>query len=302
MDSKWRVLDFTSYEGKLSYTRGKIVAEEKSVPLADVDFILVGDKCTWGSGLVAGLQRFDVAMAICDWRNVPISVVHHWSTNTKVFSRHQAQADLSVPRAKNAWMRIIKAKIAGQAAVLEAFGETAGAKELQSLAKKVRSGDPANVEAQAARIYWPYFLGRDWSFLRNQDGGDLANGMLNYGYTILRGRVLTRIVATGLSPTLSLFHRNRSNTFVLADDIIEPFRPAVDAAVWRLISDGATELDTAEKAKLAGILAEKPDDSSFTMRSLIEDFCQEYALYVLGERESLSVPQWSISSEVEWDG
>ena len=38
MDSKWRVLDFTAYEGFLSYERGRIVAGERSTPLAEVDF------------------------------------------------------------------------------------------------------------------------------------------------------------------------------------------------------------------------------------------------------------------------
>lgn len=298
MDSKWRVLDITAYAGKLSYKRGRIIVGEKSAPLADVDFILVGQHCYWGSSLVAGLQRFDVAMAICDWRNMPISLLHHWSGNTKVFARHHAQAKLSAPRAKNAWMRLIKAKIQGQAAVLEQYGEATAARELLTLSKRVRSGDPANIEAQAARLYWSHFLGENINFSRNHDSDDLANGMLNYGYTILRGRVLTRIVAAGLSPTLSIFHRNRSNTFALADDLIEPFRPAVDAAVWRLIADGAADLGKAEKAVLAGVLAETPGDSAFTVKSLIEDLCQEYALYITGERESLNVLAWSAALEV----
>lgn len=46
MDSKWRVLDFTAYEGFLSYERGRIVAGERSTPLAEVDFILLGMGCS----------------------------------------------------------------------------------------------------------------------------------------------------------------------------------------------------------------------------------------------------------------
>ena len=122
MDSKWRVLDFTAYEGFLSYERGRIVAGERSTPLAEVDFILLGMGCSWGYGLVAGLERFDVAAAICDWRNQPISTLYHWSENTKVFTRHEAQAELSVPRGKNAWMQIVKAKLRGQANCLDAMG------------------------------------------------------------------------------------------------------------------------------------------------------------------------------------
>lgn len=293
MDSKWRILDLTAFEGFLSYERGRIKVGEQTVPLAEVDFILVGQACTWGYGLVAGLERFDVAMAVCDWRHQPISVLYHWSENTRVFARHEAQAQLSLPRRKNAWMRIVKAKIQGQANMLRSYAPDA-ATRLDVLAKRVRSGDPSNLEAQAARIYWESYL-PGLRFHRNPNADDLANSLLNYGYTILRGRVLTRIVATGLSPTLSLFHRNRSNVFALADDLVEPFRPVVDRLVLGLLDEGAVELGRLEKAKLAAVLDEVGGQSSVTVKTALERFCQNFALYVEGERESLLVPVWDFT-------
>ena len=150
MDTKWRVLDLTEFEGYVRYERGRLVAEAKSdkstvlksTGLADVDFILVGQGCQWGYGLIAGLARFDVGMAICDWSGTPISVLNHWSGNSRVCARHNAQARLSEPRRKNAWMRIVKAKIMGQASVLQRWNNAAGSAHLNLLASKVRSGDP----------------------------------------------------------------------------------------------------------------------------------------------------------------
>ncbi|MFW0181251.1 type II CRISPR-associated endonuclease Cas1 [Rothia sp. P5766] len=297
MDSKWRILDLTAYEGFLSYERGRIKVGEQSVPLAEVDFILVGQKCTWGYGLVAGLERFDVAMAVCDWRNQPISVLYHWSENTRVFARHEAQAHLSVPRRKNAWMRLVKAKIRGQAFVLRSHNPVV-AQELEACARAVRSGDPTNMEAQAARLYWSAFL-PEGRIYRDPQADDVANGLLNYGYTILRGRVLTRLVATGLSPTLSLFHRNRSNVFALADDLIEPFRPAVDEAVLGLLAGGACEVGKAEKTVLASVLGASGQDSAYSVRTGIEKLCQNFAMYAEGEREVLLVPVWQ-GREFAW--
>ena len=291
MDSKWRILDLTGFDGYVSYERGRLKIGERVVPLAEVDFILLGQKCSWGYGLVAGLERFDVAAAICDWRSNPISTLTHWSSNTRVFARHRAQAQLSVPRAKNAWMQIIKAKLRGQANCLEAMGRP-GASDLRAMARSVKSGDPDNREGLGARLYWSSFL-PDQGFHRDQVGDDAVNAMLNYGYTILRGRVLTRTVAAGLSPTLSLFHRNRSNVHALVDDLIEPFRPAVDFAVYQLLESGSTELGKAEKQALVSVLQEKLNpENDFTVRSRIEDFCIEFALYVEGERDRLSVPVW----------
>lgn len=291
MDSKWRVLDLTAFEGFVSYERGRLKVGERSAPLAEVDFILLGPGCSWGYGLVGGLERFDVAAAICDWKNTPISTLYHWSSNTKVFTRHEAQAQLTLPRSKNAWKQIIKAKLRGQANALDAMGRP-NAEQLRAFARAVKSGDPNNLEGQGARLYWSSYM-PEGGFRRNQVGDDTVNGMLNYGYTILRGRVLTRVIAAGLSPTLSLFHRNRSNGFALVDDLMEPFRPAVDYAVYKLLLGGATELGRPEKAALVGVLAEKiSEDQDFTVRSVIEDFCIEFALYVEGKRERLSVPTW----------
>ncbi len=46
------------------------------------------------------------------------------------------------------------------------------------LARRVRSGDPDNIEAQAARRYWPLLLGKEFRRDRAADG---ANALLNYG-------------------------------------------------------------------------------------------------------------------------
>lgn len=294
MDTKWRVLDLTGYKGYISYERGRLKIGERTVPLAEVDFILLGQKCSWGYGLVAGLERFDVAAAVCDWRGVPISALYHWSSNTRVFARHEAQADLSLPRAKNAWKQIIKAKLRGQANTLDAMHRP-HAEQIRTLARTVKSGDPTNIESQGARVYWSSYL-PERGFRRDQVSDDVVNGMLNYGYTILRGRVLTRVISAGLSPTLSLFHRNRSNAFALVDDLMEPFRPAVDYMVYRLLQGGSSELGTEEKTALVSVLAEKvSDNQDFTVRSVIENFCSEFALYVEGKRDTLKVPIWKLS-------
>ena len=87
------------------------------------------------------------------------------------------------------------------------------------------------MEAQAAKRYWSALFGKE--FRRDRDEGGL-NAHLNYGYAILRGLVARSICAAGLHPSLSLHHHNRYDSFALADDLMEPFRPVVDFAVWSL--------------------------------------------------------------------
>ena len=136
-----------------------------------------------------------------------------------------------------------------QGETLAAFGAPSGGFYL--LSRKVRSGDPANVEAEAARRYWPLLLGRDFHRDKNAKGSTVC---LNYGYAVLRAGVARAVMAAGLHPGFGLMHSNRSNPMVLVDDLMEPFRPVVDREVRRLISLGAVEVDPAAKVVLARVM------------------------------------------------
>src|SRR3546814_8368184 len=98
------------------------------------------------------------------------------------------------------------AKIRWQAAVLEANGQSSSAFDL--LARRVGSGDPDNVEAQAARRYWPLLMGE--GFRRDRNADDI-NALLNYGYTVLRSLCERAVVASGLHPSIGV-HRSEEHT------------------------------------------------------------------------------------------
>ena len=86
--------------------------------------------------------------------------------------------------------------------------------------------------------------------------GEAPNAMLNYGYAILRAGTARALAGSGLHPTLGIHHKNQYNSFCLADDIMEPYRPYVDQLVIDHITEhGLThELTTATKAHLLGVL------------------------------------------------
>ena len=133
----------------------------------------------------------------------------------------RAQWQAKAPLLKRAWKQIIISKVRMQARVLAVFGQPNA--RLNQLARKVTSGDNTNIEAQAARYYWPLVLGKEF---RRDRMGPGANSLLNYGYTVLRAVAARSVVAAGMHPTIGIHHSNRGNAFALADDIVEPFRPA----------------------------------------------------------------------------
>ena len=123
---------------------------------------------------------------------------------------------------------------------------------LSRMLGKVKSGDPYNIEAQAARYYWTALFGRD--FRRDIDAGGL-NARLNYGYAIIRALISRAIVCGGLNPSLGVKHTNQYNHYCLADDLMEPLRPWVDLRVFRLATEGSSaQIDKAFKYEILTIL------------------------------------------------
>lgn len=149
----------------------------------------------------------------------------------------EAQVTASQPTIKRLWQQLVKSKIAHQAAVIEAIGQPVI--PIRALIAEVKSGDPDNIEAQAARRYWPMVFGSD--FRRDQGAGGV-NALLNYGYMIIRSTVARYIMAAGLHPSFGLHHSNDFNAMRLVDDVMEPFRPHVDFAVYNLKKMGLEEV------------------------------------------------------------
>ncbi len=287
---KWQIVDLLDFEGEIHAVRGGLLINETRVPLQDVGTVLLGGKCRWGYGLVSHAAKFDVAVLVCDWRMVPISVLLHWSNNTRVGARQRAQANLSVPKQKQAWKALVETKIRNQAQCLK-FAQGLDVPRLRELARMVRSGDPSNCEAQAALVYWGQIYGGE--FRRAQEMEDATNSFLNYGYTILRGVVVRSIVSHGLWPALGVFHRHRANEFALADDLVEPFRPCVDLLVHQLIQMGSTEVDKSVRRKLASVGQQRYGASGETVATAIDDLCSRYANYVEGDGVRFTVSRWS---------
>ena len=81
--------------------------------------------------------------------------------------------------------------------------------------------------------------------------------MLNYTYSIVRSALARSVATFGLLPVVGIFHCNEQNAFNLADDLIEPFRPIVDAYVIEILkTNDISEIDTDVKSKLVAILGE----------------------------------------------
>lgn len=220
------------------------------VPLDDIAAVIAtAHGLTYSNNLLVALAERGAPLIVCGPNFMPAACLWSADAHHEQAGRLADQAAASKPLKKRLWAQLVQAKIDGQAATLEAVGAPAGGFAL--LARKVRSGDPDNVEAQAARRYWPLLFGDAFRRDRSADG---VNSFLNYAYTVLRAGTARAVMAAGLHPSLGLAHRQRGNPFQLADDLMEPFRPLADRLVHHLVQAGADALDRETKPALARLL------------------------------------------------
>ena len=252
-----RIVDIATDGLHLSLHRGFLLverdrAEVGRVALDDVHALIVhAHGITWTGNIVAALAERGAPIVYCNASHAPVAVTLPLDGHHAQNVRMQAQIAASGPLMKQLWRRIVSAKIQMQGALLSARG-IAGAEAFPLMARRVTSGDKENLEAQAARRYWPLLLGAD--FRRNRDAGDV-NALLNYGYAVMRATCARAIVAAGLHPTLGIQRSNRGNAFALADDLIEPFRPLVDALAESMMRDGISGLDPVQKRRFVRLIA-----------------------------------------------
>jgi len=251
-----RVVEIASDDRHLSITRGFLVVshdhEELSrIPLDDIGVLLChAHGLTYSNNLMVELAKRGTCVVLCGPNHMPVAWLWPLDGHHVQSLRMRQQLEAGAPLRKRLWQVIVKAKIEQQRAVLERLGKPDGAFDL--LVRKVKSGDSENIEAQAARRYWPLLMGD--AFRRDRDASGV-NAMLNYGYTVLRAGVARAVTAAGLHPSLGLHHSNRNNPMCLVDDLMEPFRPIVDYTVSRLQTTGAIDVTPETKSVLAQILA-----------------------------------------------
>jgi CRISPR-associated protein Cas1 len=234
---------------------------EKPVPMEDIAALICAAADTvFTASALRRLAELNVPVLICNESYEPAAMClpYYRPTDTALL-RSQA---MWKPEWQDAvFRRFIAAKVRNQAANLE--GKTSEA--MNEIATRCSSGiyrapeeagpgksiarvtfsrrhllhadTPAACESRAARLYWRRFLPPLTTKLgtteKARQPGTRAgvNGMLDYGYAILRSATLRALAARGFIAALGLHHTARAGTFALADDVMEPLRPYTDRAL-----------------------------------------------------------------------
>jgi CRISPR-associated protein Cas1 len=225
----------------------------KTVPIEDIGFIVLENQETYISiPAISKLASNNVSVIFCDNKHMPQSMLLNLD-NHHIQQRHfENQINASEPLKKQLWQQVVKHKISNQAQLLNQIGKNNS--PLDYYASKVLSGDSDNREAVSAAYYWKNIF--DFDFKRERVG-EYPNLFLNYGYIVLRSAVARALSGSGLLNTLGIHHHNKYNAFCLADDIMEPYRPLVDAKVLEIMRNyDERDLITPIKLDLLSILTQ----------------------------------------------
>lgn len=224
--------------------------ETAFVPFEDIAVIVLNHReITLTHPVLSACAEYGIGLYATGSNHQPAGVFLPFLPHSRTTRMMRLQLAIAKPAAKQAWASIVKRKIENQAQCMKLAGVDA-ADRLDSYARRVRSGDPEDLEAQAAAFYFAQLFGKDFH------RAELCwnNAALDYGYAVLRGAIARGLVAHGLHPSVGLFHDSEQNAFNLADDMIEPFRPLVDLHVAKHAALTEGDLIPADKQALVALL------------------------------------------------
>ncbi|MDR1027151.1 MAG: type II CRISPR-associated endonuclease Cas1 [Rickettsiales bacterium] len=262
------IIEIANDGRRLSLDRGFLCVDDrmaaKKVPLENIlSVVISANQATISKNIINAICDSGGGFILCDDKYIPNAMILPYSNHWLGAPRVRSQIAASIPLNKNLWKKIIEEKIANQARALAALRpESPDIAKLNILARNVKSNDGENCEGVAAKIYFKALFGDSFIRDRNQVG---INRLLNYAYIIIRSAVARSIAGNGLLPQLGIKHCNQMDQLPLADDLMEPFRPAADTLVFAMTESGAPELTPETKRKLAGLLVAPVEGLAGTM-------------------------------------
>ncbi|MGN0834812.1 MAG: type II CRISPR-associated endonuclease Cas1 [Candidatus Spyradosoma sp.] len=256
----YHIITVESPTAELDCVHGQFVCVSptgtQSLPLDDVGAVIV---CCFSAKiemrLLTEAAKRGVGIILCEMFKPACIVLPAIRSTDTLLTRTWEKANPKF--LKELWQKTLDAKCHNQwllASVWEPRSPAVAAMEIQKFQRfRAREGS-------VSRLFWSVFrkhAGED-AFLRSRGEGEI-NSLLDYGYSVLLARVLQLCYACGLDPTFGIGHAVAERSTPLAYDLMEPFRPLVDARVMSWLKGAATrfEVGKAYKAHLLQFLQEK---------------------------------------------
>ena len=212
--------------------------EIEKIPIIDIGILIIDShRVTFSSAVISAITKNKSIIIVSDENHYPNSLCFPLSAHHQNGYIVREQIKLNKKRKTKLWKQIIAAKINNQAELLHKNNNNTFRRLLQ-IKKQISDDNISAKESQAASIYWKNIFKEYVPKFKRERDGIFPNNLLNYGYILLRALTVRAIVSAGMLPQISINHKNEYNSFPLADDLMEPFRPFIDRAVLEILKQG----------------------------------------------------------------
>ncbi len=281
----WRTVVISNH-CKLDYSMGHMVVrsveQTTKVHLDEISVLVIETTaCSITAALMNELTKNKVKVIFCDEKHNPSHELIPYYGSHDCSLKLKLQIAWNLDAKSMVWTAIVAEKIKNQSLLLKAL-ELDQYTLLESYIEELELNDQTNREGHAAKVYFNALFGKDFS----RSGDNSVNAMLNFGYSLLLSVFNREVVAGGYVTQLGLFHDNRFNPFNLSCDLMEPFRPFVDAVVVRT---NPTCFEKNEKRKLYDLLNREimVDRRKNTLLNAIKIYCK--SVFDAVEKQDLSL-------------
>lgn len=225
------------------------------IPLVDISMVVLeGNRTKITTKLLSRFSQNNIGLVICDDHYLPVGIYLPYGQYHHNSKRVINQSNWTNSQKAESWREIVGQKMSNQIKAAKLLGVTPERLELMNdLKQGLTSGDTTNREGHLAKVYFDSLYGK--SFTRDDDV--FINAAMNFGYSILRSCMARIIAASGLVTMLGIFHKNEFNSFNLADDLMEPYRPLMDYWINQYIPNEKDYLSYESRLKIIEFMQEK---------------------------------------------
>lgn len=240
------------------------------IPLSDIWVIIIDNpQVSITASLMGQVNDAGIGVLFCGSNHMPNGLALPIGAHSRHAEIVEHQLAISKPLRNQLWAKIVRRKIENQARALEfCGGKPCDVKKILSYARDVQSNDKTHREGAAASEYFSKLLpyGSRWT--------GLMTAPLNFGYAILRTGIAQCAVSHGWLVSRGIHHHSAENAFNLLDDLIEPFRAAVDLMVVKEnILAPLSRMNKETLTKVTSVLV-LLDDKEMPVQTAIDVYCE----------------------------
>ena len=262
------------------------------INIDEISTLVLDDaRCLVSIKMLSELCEKGVNVVLTNDSHKPIGALTTLYNNVRAPKKNKEQVNWNDNLKGHLWTEIVRNKITNQREVLKYLNKTDKLQIIDEYINTIQFGDRTNREGLASRTYFKELFGINFK----RFNVDIVNFCLNYAYQILRSKISQEIVALGYQPSFGICHKNEYNTFNLADDFIEVFRPIIDYYVYLILSQSEDEFLTPSlKGKLVNIVNERVEykGNTYKIHNVIIFYLQDLTNFLeTGDISKINFPK-----------